>query len=118
VHVEDAAAATVAALECPAGVYNVVDDDPSVMSVWLPAFAASVGAPEPQHISERKPSSKQGPTPSTMRLNCGALQTQRRDEILPLRQDGSNGSPEQKPQAGHDPGGLGLTEKAKTHQAA
>jgi hypothetical protein len=53
-----------------------------------------------------------------MRLNCGALQTQRRDEILPLRQDGSNGSPEQKPQAGHDPGGLGLTEKAKTHQAA
>jgi len=52
-----------------------------------------------------------------MRLNCGALQTQRRDEILALRQDGSNGSPEQKPQAGHDPGGLGLTEKAKTHQA-
>src|SRR5260370_3659877 len=39
-----------------------------------------------------------------MRLNCGALQTQRRDEILALRQDGSNGSPEQKPQAGHDPG--------------
>jgi hypothetical protein len=65
-----------------------------------------------------KPSSKQGPTLSTMRLNCGALQTQRRDEILPLRQDGSNGSPEQKPQAGHHPGGLGLTEKAKTNQAA
>lgn len=44
-----------------------------------------------------KPLSKEGPTPATMRLNCGALQTQRRDEILPLRQDGSNGSPEQKP---------------------
>src|SRR6266480_6188723 len=65
-----------------------------------------------------RPSSKQGPTLSTMRLNCGALQTQRRDEILPLRQDGSNGSPEQKPQAGHDPGGLGLTEKAKTHHSS
>ena len=52
-----------------------------------------------------KPLSKQGPTLSTMRLNCGAHQTQKRDEILPLRQDGSNGSPEQKPQAGHDPGG-------------
>lgn len=54
VHVEDAAAATVAALECPAGVYNVVDGDPSAMSVWLSAFAASVGAPEPQHINERE----------------------------------------------------------------
>src|SRR6267142_2951222 len=61
VHVEDAAAATVAALECPAGVYNVVDDDPSVMSVWLPAFAASVGAPEPQHISEREALDQAGP---------------------------------------------------------
>jgi len=61
VHVEDAAAATVAALECPAGVYNIVDDDPSVMSVWLPAFAASVGAPEPQHISEREALEQAGP---------------------------------------------------------
>src|SRR5258708_36286015 len=61
-----------------------------------------------------RPSSKQGPTLSTMGLNCGALQTQRRDEILPLRQDGSNGSPEQKPQAGHDPGGPGFAEKTQT----
>jgi nucleoside-diphosphate-sugar epimerase len=61
VHVEDAAAATVAALECPAGVYNVVDDDPSVMSVWLPEFATSVGAPEPQHISEREALEQAGP---------------------------------------------------------
>jgi nucleoside-diphosphate-sugar epimerase len=61
VHVEDAAAATVAALECPAGVYNIVDDDPSVMSVWLPAFAASVGAPEPQHINEREALEQAGP---------------------------------------------------------
>src|SRR5260370_42010973 len=89
--------------------------------------SCSYGSPHLPPVWERrnhstaasaKPSSKQGPTLSTMRLNCGALQTQRRDEILPLRQDGSNGSPEQKPQAGHDPGGLGLTEKAKTHQAA
>jgi len=47
--------------ECPAGVYNVVDDDPSVMSVWLPAFAASVGAPEQQHISEREALEQAGP---------------------------------------------------------
>ena len=61
VHVEDAAAATVAALECPPGVYNIVDDDPSAMSVWLPAFAASVGAPEPPPISEREALEKAGP---------------------------------------------------------
>ncbi len=61
VHVEDAAAATVAALECPSGVYNIVDDDPSAMSVWLPAFAASVGAPEPPRISEGEALEKAGP---------------------------------------------------------
>jgi len=54
VHVEDAAAATVAALECDPGVYNVVDDDPSEMAVWLLAFARFLGAPEPPHISEEQ----------------------------------------------------------------
>ncbi len=47
VHVEDAAAATAAALHCAPGVYNVVDDHPSPMSVWLPAFARAVDAPPP-----------------------------------------------------------------------
>src|SRR5581483_3961545 len=54
VHVEDAAAATVAALESDSGVYNVVDNDPSEVRVWLPAFAEFVGAPPPAHISERE----------------------------------------------------------------
>jgi nucleoside-diphosphate-sugar epimerase len=54
VHVEDAAAATVAALDCSPGVYNIVDDDPSEMSVWLPAFARFVGAPAPPRISEEE----------------------------------------------------------------
>jgi 2-alkyl-3-oxoalkanoate reductase len=45
IHVEDAAAATVAALESDPGVYNIVDDDPSEMRVWLPAFARFVAAP-------------------------------------------------------------------------
>jgi nucleoside-diphosphate-sugar epimerase len=45
VHIEDAALATVAALTAPAGVYNVVDDDPSPVSRWLPAFARWVGGP-------------------------------------------------------------------------
>jgi len=54
VHVEDAAAATVAALECGPGVYNVVDDDPSELAVWLPAFARFLGAAPPSHISEEQ----------------------------------------------------------------
>lgn len=52
VHVEDAAAATVAALESDPGVYNVVDDDPSEMRVWLPAFAQFLGAPAPPQVTE------------------------------------------------------------------
>lgn len=52
VHVEDAAAATVAALEAEPGVYNVVDDDASAMNIWLPAFARFLGAPGPREIPE------------------------------------------------------------------
>lgn len=52
VHVEDVAVATAAALEADPGVYNVVDDDPSEMSIWLPAFARFLGAPAPREITE------------------------------------------------------------------
>ena len=52
VHVEDAAVATVAALEADPGVYNVVDDDPSDMNIWLPAFARFLGAIAPREITE------------------------------------------------------------------
>lgn len=52
VHIEDAAIATVAALRVPAGVYNIVDDDPLPMSRWLPEFALFVGAPLPPKMSE------------------------------------------------------------------
>jgi 2-alkyl-3-oxoalkanoate reductase len=61
VHIEDAAAATVAALECTPGVYNIVDGDPSELSVWLPAFAAFVGAPEAPRVSEAAALQTAGP---------------------------------------------------------
>ena len=54
VHIEDAAAATVAALRCAPGAYNVVDDDPSEQRVWLPAFARSCGAPVPPQVTEQQ----------------------------------------------------------------
>jgi nucleoside-diphosphate-sugar epimerase len=44
VHVDDAARAAVAALAWPAGPVNVVDDEPAVADVWVPAFARVVGA--------------------------------------------------------------------------
>jgi 2-alkyl-3-oxoalkanoate reductase len=45
IHLDDAAAATVAALERGSrGVYNVVDDDPAPASEWLPYLAEVVGA--------------------------------------------------------------------------
>ena len=61
VHVDDAAAATAAAVECPPGVYNIVDDDPSPLSVWLPAFAAAMGAPGPPGITEQEALQGDGP---------------------------------------------------------
>lgn len=53
IHVEDAAAATVAALVAPGGVYTVVDDQPYVVHAWLPAYARWVGAPAPGHMDEK-----------------------------------------------------------------
>jgi nucleoside-diphosphate-sugar epimerase len=51
VHVDDAAAATVAAVERGApGVYNVVDDEPAPMREWLPAYAEAIGARPPRHV--------------------------------------------------------------------
>lgn len=51
VHVDDAAAATIRALEEGApGVYNVVDDDPAAMREWLPAFADALGAKPPRRV--------------------------------------------------------------------
>jgi len=50
-HIEDAASATVAAVDRGApGIYNVADDDPAQVSAWLPALARELGARPPQRI--------------------------------------------------------------------
>jgi nucleoside-diphosphate-sugar epimerase len=50
-HIDDAASATVAAIERGApGVYNVADDEPAPVRVWLPVLAAALGAPPPRHV--------------------------------------------------------------------
>ena len=51
IHVEDAAGATVAALDHGVpGVYNVTDDEPAPMSDWLPVYADALGAKPPRHV--------------------------------------------------------------------
>jgi 2-alkyl-3-oxoalkanoate reductase len=50
IHLEDAAAATVLALEHDAGVYNIVDDEPAPVREWLPVLAEVVGAKPPRHV--------------------------------------------------------------------
>jgi nucleoside-diphosphate-sugar epimerase len=51
IHIEDAAAATIAAVEGgPAGIYNVVDDEPAPVSEFLPVLAAAVGAKRPLRV--------------------------------------------------------------------
>jgi nucleoside-diphosphate-sugar epimerase len=51
VHVDDAAAATVAALEhAEPGVYNIADDHPAPVAAWLPELARALGAKPPRRV--------------------------------------------------------------------
>jgi nucleoside-diphosphate-sugar epimerase len=51
IHLDDAAAATVLALEHDAaGVYNIVDDEPAPVREWLPVLASALGAKPPRHV--------------------------------------------------------------------
>lgn len=51
IHIDDAASATLAAIERGApGIYNIVDDDPAPVGQWLPELAAAVGARPPRRI--------------------------------------------------------------------
>jgi nucleoside-diphosphate-sugar epimerase len=51
IHLDDAAAATVLALErAEPGIYNIVDDDPAPVREWLPVLANMLGAKPPRRI--------------------------------------------------------------------
>ncbi len=51
IHVEDAAEATVAAIERGRrGIYNIVDDEPAPVAEWLPAAATALGAKPPRRV--------------------------------------------------------------------
>jgi nucleoside-diphosphate-sugar epimerase len=51
IHMDDAASATIAAMDRGApGVYNVVDDEPAPVAQWLPELAKAVGAKPPRRV--------------------------------------------------------------------
>jgi 2-alkyl-3-oxoalkanoate reductase len=51
IHLDDAAAATVLALEHDGpAIYNIVDDEPAPVREWLPVLAQTLGAKPPRHV--------------------------------------------------------------------
>ncbi|HSW22514.1 MAG TPA: NAD(P)-dependent oxidoreductase [Burkholderiaceae bacterium] len=61
VHVHDAAAATLKALQhAPPGIYNIVDDAPAPLKQWLPVAARLLDAPAPGHMDEAVARAKLG----------------------------------------------------------
>lgn len=54
VHIEDAARAAGAAIYITPGAYNIVNNRPTMMREWLPAFARYIRAPHPKTITEEE----------------------------------------------------------------
>jgi nucleoside-diphosphate-sugar epimerase len=51
IHLDDAAGATVLALEHDGpAIYNIVDDEPAPVREWLPVLANALGAKPPRHF--------------------------------------------------------------------
>lgn len=48
-HVSDAPEAAAQAFHWPAGIFNIVDDEPAAGKDWIPLYARLVGAPEPSY---------------------------------------------------------------------
>jgi nucleoside-diphosphate-sugar epimerase len=60
VHIEDAAKAIASSIYCTSGIYNVINDRPSPMREWLPAFARFLDAPHPLRITEEEGLAQKG----------------------------------------------------------
>jgi 2-alkyl-3-oxoalkanoate reductase len=83
VHVEDAAAATVAAVEGGApGIYNVCDDDPAPYRDWLPIYARRIGAKRPLRVPTALARIAAGPFATTLATELrGASNAKARREL-------------------------------------
>jgi nucleoside-diphosphate-sugar epimerase len=50
IHVDDAAAATIAAIVAPGGVYNIADDEPALVRDWIGLLVKTIGAKPPLEV--------------------------------------------------------------------
>lgn len=71
VHVDDAAAAAVAALAWPSGPVNICDDEPAPGYEWVPVFCAAVGAPQPPRAEGERTGWARGADNSRAREELG-----------------------------------------------
>jgi nucleoside-diphosphate-sugar epimerase len=78
-HVDDAASATVAALERGSGpaTFNVVDDEPAAVRDWVPALARAVGAPKPWRVPAWVGRIAAGPTVVSMMTSSRGASNER-----------------------------------------
>jgi len=82
IHVDDAAAATVAAVERgAAGAYNIVDDEPAAMRDWLPVYARAIGAGRPLRIPVWLARLAAGPMVATINVQPGASNAKAKREL-------------------------------------
>jgi len=87
IHLHDAAAATVLALEGADGgagstaIYNVTDDEPAPVRDWLPALAAAIGAKPPRHFPEWVGRLVMGPGLTMMTEARGASNARAKKEL-------------------------------------
>ena len=102
VHIEDAASATVAALECAPGAYNIVDDNPSQQREWLSAFASFAERRNRFKSPNRKPRRLPEPTASITRRAFAAPRTRRPDTNSISVRVRSNGSEHERLQRNMD----------------
>ena len=79
-----------AQLDLP-GVYHVVDDDPSPVSRWLPAFSRWVGASPPPRVTEQEGRVRGGEDAYTTARSSAVRQTGRQRRRSASRLGGWNG---------------------------
>jgi len=103
IHRDDAAAATVLALEHgAAGIYNIVDDDPAPIREWLPVLANVLGAKPPRHFPRwlarlfAGPSRRRDGNRVPRRVQREGQTRTRLDAVLPTRTP-TNSRPKQSP---------------------
>jgi nucleoside-diphosphate-sugar epimerase len=81
IHVDDAARAALLALDWPAGIYNIVDDEPAAGTSWLPVYAATLHGPVP-------PVSMELPRAARGALNTKARQLLHWQPLYPTWREG------------------------------